>query len=199
MPTLELIRDVLTNHSPNTLEIEARRAAVAMILRESAAGVEMLMIRRAEHDGDPWSGGLGFPGGKVDFDDASARSAAERETFEEVGLQLSASAYLGQLDDISGAYVPVNIACFVYHLQHPEPLALNHEITRYWWIPLSRFFEPQRHRYVTFTYRNKHRARPVIDLVEPEFPFLWGITYRLVDQFFNLLEHPLPSPEKPDS
>ena len=199
MPTLEQIRNKLAGHSPDTLEIEARRAAVAMILRGSTeTGIEMLMIRRAEHDGDPWSGDLGFPGGKIEFDDNSARSAAERETREEVGLALADSDYLGQLDDISGAYVPVNIACFVYHLGQPADLALNHEITHYWWIPLARFFEPERHRYVTFTYRNKHRARPVIDLVEPEFPFLWGITYRLVEQFFSLANHPLPISRPPD-
>jgi 8-oxo-dGTP pyrophosphatase MutT (NUDIX family) len=197
MPTLDLIRNSLARHSPETLEIEARRAAVAMILRNFGAETEMLMVRRAEHDGDPWSGDLGFPGGKVDFDDISAQSAAERETLEEVGLRLTGDACLGQLDDISGAYIPVNIACFVYHLEQPPELDLNHEITRYWWIPLTRFFEPERHRYVTFTYRNKHRPRPVIDLVEPEFPFLWGITYRLVDQFFSLIGHPMPAPKEP--
>ena len=195
MPTIDLIRETLAGFSPETLEIEARRAAVALILRGYGTDVEMLMVRRAEHDGDPWSGDLGFPGGKVDFDDASPRTTAERETLEEIGLALPERTYLGRLNDISGAYVPVNIACFVYHLDQPGAFALNAEITHTWWIPLSRFLEPERHRYVTFTYRNKHRARPVIDLVEPDFPFLWGITYRLVEQFFELIGHPLPAPE----
>lgn len=195
MPTLELIRQKLSQHCPETRELEARYAAVAMILRGSGRDVDMLMIRRAEHDGDPWSGDLGFPGGKVDFEDDSTRAAAERETLEEIGLALTKESHLGRLSDISGAYVPVNIACFVYHLKQPAVFELNPEITHYWWIPLSRFFEPERHRYATFTYRNKHRARPVIDLVEPEFPFLWGITYRLIDQFFTLIDHPLPAIE----
>ncbi len=194
MPTLTQIRTALASHRPATLDIEARRAAVALILRGPGRNLEMLMIRRAEHDGDPWSGDLGFPGGKVDFDDVSARSAAERETLEELGLELPDDAYLGRLDDISGAYLPVNVSCFVYYLEQPIPFELNPEITHYWWIPLQRFFEPERHRHVAFTYRNQHRARPVIDLVEPEFPFLWGITYRLVEQFFRLAGHPLPAP-----
>ena len=199
MPTLDLIQKILAEHQPEILEIEARRAAVAMILREQGDNMEMLMIRRAEHDGDPWSGDLGFPGGKVDFDDASDRSAAERETLEEMGLNLQSGSFIGQLDDISGAYVPVNVACFIYHLKEPFTFNLNHEVTNYWWIPLSRFLEPERHRHVTFTYRNKHRARPVIDLVEPEYPFLWGITFRIVEQFFDLLGHPLPVSETPDN
>ena len=199
MPTLDLIQKTLAEHKPELLEIEARRAAVAMILREQSDNTEMLMIRRAEHDGDPWSGDLGFPGGKVDFDDPTDRSAAERETLEEMGLCLQSGSFLGQLDDISGAYVPVNVACFIYHLKEPATFTLNPEVTNYWWIPLSRFLEPERHRHVTFTYRNKHRARPVIDLVEPEYPFLWGITYRIVEQFFDLLGHPLPVSETPDN
>jgi 8-oxo-dGTP pyrophosphatase MutT (NUDIX family) len=197
MPTLELIQQTLTNHQPETLEIEARRAAVAMILRGSGSAVEMLMIRRAEHDCDPWSGDLGFPGGKVDFEDHSVQAAAERETLEEIGVVLPQKSHLGRLSDVSGAYIPVNVACFVYHLTEPITFELNPEVTHYWWIPLTRFFEPNRHRHVTFTYRNTHRARPVIDLVEPEFPFLWGITYRLIEQFFVLLGHPLPIPDPP--
>jgi 8-oxo-dGTP pyrophosphatase MutT (NUDIX family) len=195
MLTLNQIQASLAQHKPEILEIESRRAAVAMILRGGEEEIEMLMIRRAEHDGDPWSGDLGFPGGKVDFDDNSDRSAAERETLEAMGLNLDESLFLGQLDDISGAYVPVNVACFIYHLEEPANFEMNSEITNYWWVPLSRFLEPERHRHVTFTYRNKHRARPVIDLVEPEYPFLWGITYRMIEQFFNLLECPLPNPQ----
>lgn len=195
MPSLELIKHILSGHQPETLELEARSAAVSLILRGSDRDIEMLMIRRAEHDGDPWSGDLGFPGGKVEFDDLSARSTAERETLEEIGLFLNEETFLGQLDDIAGAYLPVNVACFVYHLTEPIQFNLNCEVTHYWWLPLSRFLEPVRHRHVTFTYRNQHRARPIIDLVEPEHPFLWGITYRLIEQFFSILGHPLPKPD----
>ena len=195
MPDIDQIRQKLAEHKPETLELEARRAAVALLLRGAGTAVEMLMLRRAEHAGDPWSGDLGFPGGKIEFDDPSARSAAERETEEEIGIRLNDRSFLGQLDEISGAYLPVNVACFIYHLEDPAHLDLNHEVTNTWWIPLTRFLDPKRHRNVTFTYRNKHRARPVIDLVEPEFPFLWGITYRLVDQFFSLVGYPLPKPD----
>lgn len=195
MPTLSQIRQVLTSYQPEILKAKARRAAVALILRGSNTNLEMLMIRRAEHADDPWSGDLGFPGGKVDLGDISARAAAERETDEEVGLKLSRESFLGQLDDIAGAYLPVNVACFVYHLNAPINLSLNHEVSKCWWIPLSRFLEADRHRKVAFIYRNQQQARPVIDLIGSEQPFLWGITYRLIKQFFNLISHPLPASE----
>lgn len=192
MPTLQEIRKKIAEHRPETLDIGARRAAVALILRGRDEDVEVLMVRRAEHEKDPWSGDLGFPGGKVDPGDVSVKSAAERETLEETGIELKKGVYLGRLDDISGAYLPINVACFVYHLEDPAELRLNEEISCYWWVPLGRFFEPDRHRRVSFTYRERHRSRPVIDLVEPDAPFLWGITYRLIDQFFSLLDHPMP-------
>ena len=194
MPTLDLIQEILSRHQPATLANAAKKAAVAMLLSGPAAAPEMLMIRRAQHAGDPWSGDLGFPGGKVEPEDTSARETAEREVSEEIGLCLAESSYLGRLDDIAGAYLPVHVACFVYHIENRVEFELNHEITNFWWIPLASFLEPERHRQAAFTYRQQHRARPVIDLVEPEHPFLWGITYRLVEQFFALIEHPLPKP-----
>ena len=194
MPNLKLIQKIISAHQPEALEIDAKRAAVAMILRGREAEVEMLMLRRAEHAGDPWSGDLGFPGGKIEFADQSAKAAAEREVHEEIGLRLTEESFLGQLNDITGAYLPVNIACFAYHLDSPTDFDLNHEISNYWWVPLARFLEPERHRNATFTYRNQQRSHPVIDLVEAGHPFLWGITYRLVEQFFTLIGHPLPTP-----
>lgn len=97
---------------------DARRAASLMLLRDapsgSGGGVEVLMLRRAERDGDLRSGACVFPGGVLEAADrvahawcigptdaeASARLdlpaggldylvAAVRESFEEVGVLLA--------------------------------------------------------------------------------------------------------------
>ena len=91
---------------------DARKAASVIVLRDlPAGGVEVLMLRRAERDGDLRSGAAVFPGGVLDandrqahphclgWDDVSASQAlrlaeggldylvaAARESFEEVGL-----------------------------------------------------------------------------------------------------------------
>mgnify|MGYP006280556271 CR=1 FL=1 len=91
---------------------DARKAASVIVLRDlPAGGVEVLMLRRAERDGDLRSGAAVFPGGVLDArdreahrhclgwnDEAASRRlklaqggldylvAAARECFEEVGL-----------------------------------------------------------------------------------------------------------------
>ena len=54
------------------------RAAVALILRTGANGPEVLFIERAASADDPWSGDLGFPGGKMEKEDRDPRQTAER-------------------------------------------------------------------------------------------------------------------------
>ncbi|MCU1452291.1 MAG: hypothetical protein JWN46_437 [Acidimicrobiales bacterium] len=74
-------------------------AATVVVARDSAEGLEVLLLRR--HAGLTSHGGLwAFPGGAVDPGDrvpdaddlASARRAAARETHEEVGLKLDPAA-----------------------------------------------------------------------------------------------------------
>jgi 8-oxo-dGTP pyrophosphatase MutT (NUDIX family) len=162
-------------------------------LRQHANQLEMLIIRRAEHDADPWSGDLAFPGGKVDPGDADAKRAAEREAFEEMGLDLSPAEYLGQLDDLPGAFLPVRVSCFLYFLPQPVAFRLNHEVADYQWLPLDLFHEQERHRSMTFPFRGRPTSQPVVDLID-EAPVLWGITHRLITQFFDLVEKPMPTP-----
>ncbi|MBN8486827.1 MAG: MBL fold metallo-hydrolase [Burkholderiales bacterium] len=89
----------------------ARLAASVVVLRDGATGPEVLMLRRAERDGDIRSGVWVFPGGVLDATDATLHArcdgedddahsarlglasgaldyavAAVRECFEEVGL-----------------------------------------------------------------------------------------------------------------
>ena len=44
------------------------------------------------------------------------RQAAERETLEEVGIDLSHTTPLGELEPIRGAHHPVEIHGLIYHL-----------------------------------------------------------------------------------
>src|SRR5438105_2270539 len=97
------IRAALGGHAHRRIPAEGmmKKAAVAAIVRERNAELELLFIRRAEHPQDPWSGHMAFPGGRVDHDDPDALAAAVRETREELGLDLGVHGEkLGELSHL---------------------------------------------------------------------------------------------------
>ena len=150
MRSLAEIRSALSDHEPETLPAPSTgHAAVAVIVREVDGVPEVLFIERAKREGDPWSGHMAFPGGRLDPADEDARNAAERETLEEVGVSLAGAEALGRLDDLrghpaaaqSGAAV---ISAFVYHVADPGPLKPNREVEQAFWFPLASLFDPER-------------------------------------------------------
>lgn len=197
MLDIDRIRARLADYQPRSLSIEVKRhAAVAMLLRRKGQKTEVLLIRRAEHEKDPWSGDLGFPGGGIEAKDENPRAAAEREAREEIGLTLQPENYVGRIDDLAGAYLSVRIACFVYQVDETAAFNLNDEVVDLFWIPLATLFEPQRNRVREFFYRGIRRRHPVIELTEWSERPLWGITYRLLNDFFNLFDLSFRHPEQ---
>jgi 8-oxo-dGTP pyrophosphatase MutT (NUDIX family) len=194
MPSLSDIRRRLADRQSCPMTLGSRRhAAVAMILRDAPHGPEILFIERARHESDPWSGDLGFPGGKIEAEDDEPRRAAERETLEEIGLDLQEACYLGRLDDLAGAHLPVVISCFVYETGQTGSFSLSEEVAEVFWVPLRTLVDPRRHRLTTVFFRGERLQRPAIDLRGPEGTVLWGITYRLVCQFLQIIgRKPIP-------
>ncbi|MFK5925325.1 MAG: CoA pyrophosphatase [Desulfuromusa sp.] len=197
MLNIEQIKKRLEDHQLQPLKQESdRHAAVAMLLRKNNQRTEVLLIRRAEQDRDPWSGDLGFPGGRIEDYDLSPRTAAERETWEEIGLRLNDQNYLGQSDNLSGAYLSVHISCFVYQVDHETQFKLNGEVVDLFWVPLQTLLDPLRNQQLTFFYRGRDRTHPAITLKEWTERPLWGITYRLLDNFLNLFGLSFTYPER---
>lgn len=181
------IRQTLTAQPAKLIQDPSRgHAAVALILHPTEQGTEVLFIERAHHPQDPWSGNLAFPGGRIEPTDADARQTAERETREEIGLDLAQSIYLGQLDDIAGAHLPVQISCFVYALNVDRlSFKLNHEVSDLFFFPLAELPNPVRHIEASIDWNHTIHKTPAIDLLGPDRPLLWGITYRLSCQFLQ--------------
>lgn len=194
--TLEHVRSALGTYHPRLADRSAwpeqTHAAVALLLRQSLHGVEVLFILRAEFPGDPWSGNIAFPGGHIEADDDSARAAAERETFEEIGIDLGQEEFLGRLDDVAGAHLPVIVSCFSYVVAESTPIIVNREIGETFWVPLSTLADPSRQRVHGVMFQGERLERPAIDLLGPGRTVLWGITYRLVSQLMKLAGITLP-------
>jgi len=195
MPDLERIRAALGRNAPRVLS-GPRHAAVAMVLRDTGAMPGVLFIERAEHPADPWSGHMAFPGGRVDPGDGTPRAAAERETLEEVGVDLSAGELLGRLDDLEGRHAGrregLVISAFVYRISEPPPLQPNYEVREALWVPLCHLLDPERHVDFRFPrYPASVPPFPGIVVGHPERQVVWGLTYRFLEDFFETLGMPL--------
>ena len=186
-PLLNLprIREKLARHTPRFLpESEGlRHAAVALILRENGAKQEILIIRRAEDPQDPWSGHLGFPGGRLEPDDASPERAAVRETVEEVGLSLDVCARrIGALSEIRARSLlqplPLSIFPFVYELVQPAAVQQNEEVATACWVPL-RFFLNRSNRTTMPHPRDPQHILPCYPLGGRA---LWGMSLAMLDE-----------------
>lgn len=163
------------------------RAAVAMILREVPDDLEILFIERATDARDPWSGHLAFPGGKVEPGE-QARQAAERETQEEIGLDLGTEGYLGRMSDIIGANLPVRVSCFAYGVVTAslQPI-VSPEVRDVFWVRLSDLLRPELNQMATVGFSGTSLNVPAIVMPQSGKPVLWGLTYRLVMQFLEII------------
>jgi 8-oxo-dGTP pyrophosphatase MutT (NUDIX family) len=169
------------------------RAAVAMIARPAVGDVEFLFIRRAPLEGDPWSGDIAFPGGRVNVPDESARAAAERETLEEVGIDLARAVCVGQLDDAIGGGGVVVVSGFVYALTAPVVLRTNHEVAAAGWVPTAHLVEPARQSTQSFRYQDSDVRLPAVKIFDDDSPPLWGLTYQFVERFLRLIGREIPT------
>lgn len=179
MTALDALVRTLTNHEPTEADhAERPHAAVALLLTD--APVRLLLIRRAERLGDPWSGHLALPGGRRDPVDVDLVETAIRETGEETGVVLHRAWCVAQLDDlapVTPVLPPIVVRPFVFRLRTAPTPVLNAEVEHAVWVPLDDLVADGVFGRRTL---DVHGApRTVMGYQLPE-GFLWGITERIV-------------------
>ena len=189
---LDRIRNTLGAFKPSevTPNKQTRQAAVAIILRETNDHPEVLFIKRAEKEGDPWSGHMAFPGGHKEPEDTDLRQAAERETIEEIGLDLSAGNYIGALDHENaqprGRILNMLIAPHVFEIFDEVEFSINYEVDEVVWASLEDLTSNRLHDTETMpmsgtpTVFNGYRL--------DGGHFVWGLTYRILKSFFTTVD-----------
>lgn len=162
-------------------------AAVALLLRPGT-DLDILLIRRAQHHGDPWSGHVALPGGRRHAGDADLSVTARRETLEEVGLDLDRHGrLLGGLKPVAPAsrrLPSLSVTPFVFGVAPGRELVLDErEVDAAVWVPLSEL-------------RDERAAGEILIEIEggsQRFPSLtwhdyvvWGLTLRILHDFFEV-------------
>ena len=168
-----------------------KHAAVALMLRQTQEHIEALFIERAQHENDPWSGQMALPGGMVEGFDADSRRAAERETLEEVGIDLTASAYLGRLDDQQGRHrghtAGIVIRCYVYAVDTAAQPSPNNEVQDIVWAPVHRLLDARNYTQVDHPVYPGEKF-PGIRVSDKDHQIVWGLTRRFIASFFTAVQ-----------
>lgn len=166
-----------------------KEAAVALVLRAAveADDLELLLIRRAERAGDPWSGQIGLPGGRWSNDDGTLERTALRETQEEVGLDVLAHGeVLGQLDELrprTPVLPPIIVRPFVVALHSLPALTLSDEVAELRWVRVGELFHPATRISTSVRVRDLQLK---VDAYQLGDFTVWGMTERILATFAEI-------------
>lgn len=175
------------------------RAAVAVVLRDGQAGLDLLFMRRADYPDDPWSGQMSFPGGRAEPGDADLVATAVRETLEETGIDLAREAdFLGPLDEVRAMArlrpMDLTIAPFVFRLRRAVEPTLSGEVRSLHWLPLDDLVRPDLRSTMEYPHLETRLTFPCLRVQDV---VIWGLTYRM---FLGLMERmglPVPAETSP--
>ncbi len=162
----------------------ARRAAVAALLDDTAAGPRVLLMRRTERAGDPWSGHVSLPGGRHEPSDLDLLATAIRETREELAVDLAGARLLGHLEPLhprTSGPTGIEVTPFVFATEAAVTATTSAEAAAVFWLPLALAASGTLDE--TFEY-------PGAPLAFPSWTFeghtIWGLTMRIVASIVEL-------------
>jgi 8-oxo-dGTP pyrophosphatase MutT (NUDIX family) len=180
-PTWDLVRRALAGRTPAPIAGCTHRAAVAILLRDGASGIELLFIHRADHPDDPWSGHMAFPGGRAEDGEAPLATAI-RESEEEVGIDLRRAELLGGLDELQAVRrIPLDLAIapYVFRVSEDAVAHPSAEVRGVCWYPLPDLLAG---RYLsTFDYTETGNVLR-FPCLRIEDKVIWGLTYRMFSE-----------------
>jgi 8-oxo-dGTP pyrophosphatase MutT (NUDIX family) len=185
-PFQERLVSRLAGRVPTTVEDPLlARAAVALVVVPDPDA--LLLIRRAERPGDPWSGQMGLPGGRSSPEDPDLLETAIRETREEVGISLLREELVGPLDDVaprSPHLPPLMVRPFLFVLSHRPVVTPNSEVAEHLWVEWVSLAHPESYRPHFIALGETVREFPAYH-VSP-IP-VWGMTERILAPLVELL------------
>jgi 8-oxo-dGTP pyrophosphatase MutT (NUDIX family) len=160
-----------------------RRAAVAVLLHEEPAP-RVLLMKRADRDGDPWSGHISLPGGGYQASDGDLLVTSIRETREELGIDLDGTRLLGSLEAIHPRLTGPNgiqVTPFVFATAAALEPVCGPEARAAFWLPIDLAASGALDG--TYTYPSSQATFPSWNY---EGHVIWGLTHRILQRLLEL-------------
>lgn len=186
------LREALASYAadpddPPVHAYDSLQAAVAVVVRGSSE-LELLLIKRAHHEDDPWAGHMALPGGRRDPDDADLLHTAVRETREETDLDLeSQGRHLGRLGLVAPQSVRlprIAIHPFVFGVPSgAEASVASREVDAVHWVRLADLGDPASRDRVEIRVEGGVREFPCYRVAGE---IVWGLTYRILTEFLEV-------------
>ena len=190
-PEIARLAAALREHPGVEAEPEepVRHAAVLLALRLGEQGEpELLMIKRAEAERDPWSGHVACPGGRMEPGDHDLEQTAVRETWEETGIDVARDGeILGTLDDVyprTPVLPPIVVRPFVGVVRPDVRIVTSPEVAEAFWVPLPALRERASWGLGLVSVRGQDEMRPTF---RHGSYTVWGLTERVLRQFLERL------------
>lgn len=161
-------------------------AAVA-IVRARAPEESILLIRRTERVGDPWSGHWSLPGGRRDPQDPDLLHTALRELAEECAIRLTPDQLETALpaNSVGRLLGPrMLVAPFVFSVDRELPAVADpEEAVEAIWLPVRVLRDTTRHAVQSVPGMPPDRRFPAVELHGVP---LWGFTYKLLTDWLGV-------------
>ncbi len=175
---------LLDGHRSADEDPELSWAAVAVVLTPDPDSV--LLIRRAERTGDPWSGHMALPGGRRELGE-NLLATSIRECWEEVGFSLSQEQLAGALPDVvprTPSLPPLAIRPFVFVLPSRPSLLTNDEVASAHWVDLGELLRRGAHHPVQIELQGHSRQMQAYQIGAG---IVWGLTERILTSLLTQL------------
>lgn len=153
---------------------------MALIFSMRQGALQLLLVKRAVIEGDPWSGDMAFPGGKRMSGDRSIMDTVVREVQEETGIDLRACRHLGAMGTVYSTVRPsLGVLPIVFLRDSDSEIRINEELVSYQWVDLEGL-QTSRGRATV-----KGRDVPAYRI---EGEVVWGLTYRIIEVLLKLVD-----------
>ncbi|MEM0375615.1 MAG: NUDIX domain-containing protein [Nitrososphaerota archaeon] len=146
-------------------------AAVAAVIDPSRA---LLVVKRSEREGDPWSGHWALPGGRWREGDRDLGETIRREVLEETSIDLAAGEPIGWFGPFSPSNRPeLRVSVLAVRFRTRPEVLLGDELVDHRWVSVRSMSLEIRRVMTSFG------PRDVEAFVSGDV-LIWGLTARII-------------------